>query len=47
MILMRWQMSATALKDIIMMLDDPYGLEHVRDMRGTALIARAALKESE
>jgi len=36
----------SALKDIIMMLDDPFGLEHVRDMRGATVIARAALKES-
>ena len=33
-----------ALRDVIGMLDDPTGSEHVRDMRGAAVIARAALK---
>lgn len=33
-----------ALKDVIGMLDDPHGAEHVRDMRGAVVIARAALK---
>ena len=32
-----------ALRNVIGMLDDPYGLEHVRDMRGATVIARAAL----
>ena len=36
-----------ALRDVIGMLDDPTGSEHVRDMRGATLIARAALKEGE
>ena len=34
-----------ALRDVIGMLDDPTGLEHVRDMRGATVIARAALME--
>lgn len=34
-----------ALRDVIGMLDDPTGNEHVRDMRGATVIARAALKE--
>jgi len=34
-----------ALRDVIGMLDDPTGLEHVRDMRGATVIARAALGE--
>mgnify|MGYP000264508861 CR=1 FL=1 len=33
-----------ALKDVIGMLDDPTGSEHVRDMRAAAMIARRALK---
>jgi hypothetical protein len=33
-----------ALKDVIVMLDDPTGDDHVRDMRGATIIARAALK---
>jgi hypothetical protein len=33
-----------ALRDVIGMLDDPTGLEHVRDMRGATVIARAALR---
>ena len=33
-----------ALRDVIAMLDDPTGDEHVRDMRGATVIARAALK---
>ena len=36
-----------ALKDVIGMLDDPTGCEHVRDMRGATIIARAALKEAD
>jgi len=32
-----------ALRDVIGMLDDPTGAEHVRDMRGATVIARAAL----
>jgi len=36
-----------ALRDVIGMLDDPTGDEHVRDMRGATVIARAALKEGE
>ena len=35
------------LKDVIGMLDDPTGAEHVRDMRGATLIARAALQEGK
>ena len=37
----------SALRDVIGMLDDPTGAEHVRDMRGATVIARAALKEGE
>ena len=33
-----------ALKDVIVMLDDPTGSEYIRDMRGATIIARAALK---
>ena len=33
-----------ALRDVIGMLDDPTGLEHVKDMRGATVIARAALR---
>lgn len=33
-----------ALKAVIGMLDDPTGDEHVRDMRGATIIARAVLK---
>mgnify|MGYP003630905457 CR=1 FL=1 len=33
-----------ALRDVIGMLDDPTGSEHVRDMRGATIIARSALK---
>tara|TARA_R110000787_G_scaffold246987_1_gene352679 strand:- start:47 stop:292 length:246 start_codon:yes stop_codon:yes gene_type:complete len=36
-----------ALRNVIGMLDDPYGLEHVRDMRGATVIARAALAHGE
>ena len=35
--------AASGLKDVIGMLDDPHGGEHVRDMRGATLIARKAL----
>jgi hypothetical protein len=34
----------TALRDVIGMLDDPTGAEHIRDMRGATVIARAALE---
>lgn len=37
----------SALRDVIGMLDDPTGSEHVRDMRGATVIARAALKEGQ
>lgn len=33
------------LKDVIGMLDDPTGNEHVRDMRAATMIARTALAE--
>ena len=33
-----------ALKAVIGMLDDPTGSEHIRDMRGATIIARAVLK---
>jgi hypothetical protein len=33
-----------ALRSIMGMLDDPTGMEHVRDMRGATVIARAALR---
>jgi hypothetical protein len=33
-----------ALKAVIGMLDDPTGNDHVRDMRGATIIARAVLK---
>jgi len=36
-----------ALRDVIGMLDDPTGNEHVRDMRGATVIARAALQEGK
>ena len=32
-----------AMSSVIGMLDDPTGAEHVRDMRGATVIARAAL----
>ena len=32
-----------ALRDVIGMLDDPHGGEHVRDMRGATIIAQKAL----
>ena len=35
-----------ALSDVIGHLDDPHGSEHVRDMRGAQVIARAALEEA-
>jgi hypothetical protein len=34
-----------ALKDVIGVLDDPHGGEHVKDMREAALIARTVLAE--
>lgn len=37
----------SALRNVIGMLDDPTGNEHVRDMRGATVIARAALKEGQ
>ena len=35
--------AVNGFKDVIGMLDDPHGGEHVRDMRGATLIARKAL----
>jgi hypothetical protein len=37
--------AVNGFKDVIGMLDDPHGGEHVRDMRGATLIARKALAE--
>lgn len=35
------------LRNVIGMLDDPTGGEHIRDMRGAEAIARAALAEKD
>jgi len=37
--------AVNGFKDVIGMLDDPHGGEHVRDMRGATLIARKALSK--
>jgi hypothetical protein len=43
----RLVMALEALKDVIGVLDDPHGGEHVKDMREAALIARTVLAELE